>query len=162
MAKEIERKFLLANDTWRAAVIRAVRMSQGYLANNERASVRVRVAGDEASLNIKGAGLVAVRDEFEYPLPLDDARYLLDTLSAQPLVDKTRHWVAFGGLQWEIDVFHGDNDGLVVAEIELDHPDQAFDRPPWLGSEVTSLHRYYNVNLVAKPFAAWTDEERKP
>jgi adenylate cyclase len=136
-------------------------MSQGYLAGNERASVRVRVAGEQAWLNIKSGGLVASRLEYEYAIPVADARELL-TLAAGPTIDKTRHFVAYGGFEWEVDEFHGDNAGLVVAELELDREDEEFARPPWLGVEVTHLKRYYNVCLVDHPYTAWTDAERNP
>jgi adenylate cyclase len=161
MAREIERKFLLKNDTWRAAVRRSQPMSQGYLASTPRSSVRVRIAGAEAWLNIKSGGLVASRLEFEYPVPVEDARELL-ALAEGPLVEKTRHFVEHGGMTFEIDEFHGENSGLVVAELELDREDQPFARPPWLGREVTELRRYYNVCLVEHPYRAWTDAERNP
>lgn len=162
MAKEIERKFLLADDRWRGEIRRSLRMRQGYLAGGARASVRVRIAGDEARLNIKGGGLVAVRDEFEYAIPLDEAAYMLEALAEQPLVEKTRHFVPYDGFEWEIDEFHGENAGLVVAEIELEAADQAFELPPWLGREVTHLQRYYNVSLVKTPYSAWSAAERHP
>ena len=161
MAQEIERKFLVVGDAWRAEAVRRARMRQGYIASSERASVRVRVAGERAWLNIKVGGLVASRLEFEYEVPVADADALL--ASAQgPLIDKTRHYVPFGGFEWEIDEFHGANDGLVVAEIELDAEDRPFPRPPWLGTEVTHLPRYYNVCLVTHPYSAWSDAERAP
>lgn len=162
MAKEIERKFLLADDSWRNDVAGAMRMSQGYLANGDRASVRIRVAGEQAHLNVKSGGLVAVRDEFEYAIPLDAAAYMLATLAEHPLIEKTRHWVPHGDLVWEIDEFHGSNSGLLVAEIELDTVGQRFDLPPWLGAEVTHLHRYYNVSLVKTPYSVWAEAERHP
>jgi adenylate cyclase len=127
---------------------------------SKRASVRVRVAGDEAWLNVKGGGLVASRAEYEYPIPLADAEELLATLCERPLVEKMRHWVPYAGFTWEIDEFHGDNAGLVVAELELDHEAQEFARPDWLGDEVTALARYYNVNLVKHPYSAWDESER--
>lgn len=161
MAVEIERKFLVASDAWRGLVIRRQRMRQGYIAGNARASVRVRVAGDGAWLNIKGGGLVAARPEFEYCIPAADAEQLL-ALCEGPLVSKTRHWVPHGGLEWEIDEFDGDNEGLVVAEIELGFEAQEFARPDWLGREVTELARYYNVNLVEHPYRAWDETERSP
>ena len=161
MPREIERKFLPKNDAWRALAHRRRRMSQGYLASGARVSVRVRLAGDEAWLNIKAGGLVASRPEYEYPIPVDEARELL-TLAEGPLIDKTRHFVEHGGKTWEVDEFHGENSGLVVAELELDHEDERFPRPPWLGDEVTHLKRYYNVCLVTHPFSAWTEAERKP
>jgi adenylate cyclase len=161
MPREIERKFLLKSDAWRAEVRRSQPMSQGYLARGERASVRVRIAGESAWLNIKVGGLVASRNEYEYSLPLDEARELLAAAEG-PLIEKTRHYVEQGGATFEIDEFHGDNAGLVVAEIELPREDAGFPRPPWLGVEVTELHRYYNVCLVKHPYAAWTEAERNP
>lgn len=161
MAREIERKFLLKSDAWRAAAVRRERMSQGYIAGSERASVRVRIAGASAKLNIKSGGLVASRAEYEYAIPLDDARELL-ALSTGPLIDKTRHIVPHGGFEWEVDEFHGANAGLVVAELELDFEGQEFARPDWLGTEVTHLARYYNVNLVKHPYGEWDERERSP
>jgi len=161
MPREIERKFLLKGDAWRAEVRESQPMSQGYLASSARSSVRVRVAGDNAWLNIKAGGLVASRQEYEYSVPVEEARELL-ALAEGPLVEKTRHLVEHGGMTWEIDEFHGENAGLIVAELELDYEDQPFARPAWVGQEVTQLRRYYNVRLVEHPFSAWTDAERNP
>jgi adenylate cyclase len=161
MPREIERKFLVASDAWRVLAHRRQRMSQGYLASDERISVRVRVAGAESWLNIKSGGLVASRAEYEYPIPVVEAHELL-RLAVGPIVDKTRHFVGNGDVEWEVDEFHGANSGLVVAEIELDTEDQEFPRPSWIGIEVTHLKRYYNVCLVNHPYAAWTDAERNP
>jgi adenylate cyclase len=161
MPREIERKFLLKTDAWRSQVRHSQSMSQGYLASSDRSSVRVRIAGNEAWLNIKSGGLVASRQEYEYPLPLEDAHELL-ALAPGPLIEKTRHFVEHGGFTWEIDEFHGDNAGLVVAELELDSEDEPFQRPEWLGIEVTQLRRYYNVCLVEHPYRAWNDAERNP
>ncbi len=161
MPREIERKFLLKNDGWRALAERSRRMTQGYLASGGRVSVRVRVAGDDAWLNLKAGGFVASRQEYEYPIPVAEARELL-ALADGPLIDKTRHYVPHGELEWEIDEFHGDNAGLVVAELELEREGQEFSRPQWLGAEVTELRRYYNVCLVQHPYSAWTDAERQP
>ena len=161
MPREIERKFLLSNDSWRSQARESQPMSQGYLASSRRSSVRVRIAGRQAWLNIKAGGLVASRQEFEYSIPLDEARELLE-LAEGPLIEKTRHLVEHGGMTWEIDEFHGDNAGLVVAELELDSEDQPFARPEWLGVEVTQLRRYYNVCLVQHPYRSWTDAERNP
>jgi adenylate cyclase len=161
MPREIERKFLLQNDDWRRFAVRSQTMSQGYLAGNERASVRVRVAGNSAWLNIKSGGLVPVRQEFEYSVPATQGRELLE-LCERPLIEKTRHWVPHRGFEWEIDEFHGANEGLVVAEIELDDAARDFPRPAWLGAEVTELPRYYNVSLVKHPYSAWDATERSP
>jgi adenylate cyclase len=159
MAQEIERKFLLSGEAWRREVVRATRMRQGYVAGSERASVRVRIAGNDAWLNIKSGGLTAVRQEFEYAIPAADANELLE-LAARPLIEKTRHYVEHAGMTFEIDEFEGDNAGLVVAELELEHEGQTFERPGWLGAEVTHLARYYNVNLVKHPYSAWDESER--
>ena len=161
MPREIERKFLLKSDAWRSHVRQSRQMSQGYLASGGNVSVRVRVAGDEAWLNIKAGGFVASRLEYEYPLPLEDARELL-ALAKGPVIEKTRHFIEQGALTWEIDEFHGDNSGLVVAELELDSEGADFASPPWLGVEVTELRRYYNVCLVTHPYRAWTEAERNP
>jgi adenylate cyclase len=161
MPREIERKFLPKSDAWRAQVRQSRPMSQGYLASSGNVSVRVRVAGNEAWLNIKAGGLVASRQEYEYPVPVGEARELL-ALAEGPLIEKTRHFVEHGGSTWEIDEFHGDNLGLVVAELELDSEDAPFARPAWLGVEVTQLRRYYNVCLVTHPYRAWNETERNP
>jgi adenylate cyclase len=159
MPREIERKFLVNGDAWRDQAHRRMRMTQGYLAGGGRVSVRVRVAGDEARLNLKSGGLVASRQEYEYPIRLDEARELL-ALADGPLIDKTRHFVEHDGKTWEVDEFHGDNSGLVVAEIELTREDERFSSPAWLGAEVTQLEPYYNVRLVTHPYCAWTEAER--
>jgi len=161
MPQEIERKFLPSDDSWRALAHRKQRMTQGYLASGGRVSVRVRIAGDDARLNMKAGGLVASRQEYEYAIPLDEARELL-ALADGPLIDKTRHYVVHGGMTWEVDEFHGDNAGLVVAEVELAREDEEFSLPPWLGVEVTALRRYYNVCLVTHPYREWTEAERNP
>jgi len=166
MGIEIERKFLLASDAWRAQVEHSERIAQGYLvgaaalaAGHARASVRVRRAGDEAWLNIKAVRLGVERAEYDYPIPPDDADALLATL-CDGVLSKRRHHVTVDGTLFEIDEFLGDNAGLVVAEVELPHADAAFPRPSWLGREVSALVRYYNVNLIAHPYARWTQAER--
>ena len=161
MPREIERKFLLKSEAWRSQAGQSRPMSQGYLVSSGKVSVRVRIAGHEAWLNIKAGGLVASRAEYEYPIPLGEARELL-ALVEGPLIEKTRHLVEYGGMTWEVDEFHGDNSGLVVAEIELDSEDAPFSRPAWLGIEVTHLRRYYNVSLVTHPYPAWNAAERNP
>jgi adenylate cyclase len=161
MPREIERKFLLKSDAWRAEVSRSQPLSQGYLASSGRASVRVRIAAADAWLNIKIGGRVASRQEYEYEVPLAEARELLAAAEG-PLIEKTRHFVECDGVTFEIDEFHGDNAGLIVAEVELDREDAPVPRPPWLGAEVTHLTRYYNVCLVTHPYRVWTEAERNP
>ena len=155
MATEIERKFLLKDDSWRDSADNGVPFRQGYLLGSEHASVRVRIEGERANINIKSATLGVYRQEYEYPIPLDDARELLDTLCEKPQIEKVRHHLHLGDHTWEIDVFAGDNAGLVVAEIELGSEDEPFERPPWLGEEVSHDTRYYNVCLVKHPYCDW-------
>ncbi|MBS3964435.1 MAG: CYTH domain-containing protein [Methylomonas sp.] len=155
MAMEIEHKFLLANEQWRPHVRRSCWYRQGYLSGNPLSSVRVRVAGDRAWLNIKSATIGNRRHEFEYEIPLTDAETLLNELCLKPLIEKTRHFVDHGGHVWEIDEFSGDNLGLIVAEIELSEVDEAFEKPVWLGEEVTYDVRYYNNNLSRQPYKSW-------
>lgn len=155
MGREIERKFLLADDSWRQEVTRSTPMQQGYLAGNERASVRVRLEGAHARLNIKSATLGIERLEYEYELPVADAEEMLAQLCGGRRVEKTRHYVERDGLVWEIDEFAGANAGLVVAELELDAADSPFTLPPWAGAEVSDDPRYYNVQLIEKPYNTW-------
>lgn len=155
MATEIERKFLINNDDWRKSVRRHTRIVQGYLANTENGSIRVRIAGEKAFINIKSMTVGIYRSEFEYPIPLEDAEYMLENLCLQPVIEKTRYFVEQGRHLWEIDVFAGENSGLVVAEIELSSTDEEFDKPDWVGVEVSEDPRYYNVRLVAEPFSQW-------
>ena len=155
MATEIERKYLVLNDSWRARVRREVRYLQGYLANTRDCSVRVRVGGDSAFLNVKGATVGASRLEFEYPVPVADAEVMLRELCAGGVVEKTRYYVPHGGREWEVDVFAGDNAGLIVAEIELDDEADVVALPDWAGEEVTGDVRYYNSNLAVTPFNRW-------
>ncbi len=166
MAIEIERKFLLHDDSWRAGIERSDRLAQGYLVGAQalrsgaaRASVRARIAGERAWLNIKSVTPGIARAEFEYPIPLDDARTLLDTL-CDGVLEKTRHHVRVDGVLFEIDEFLGDNAGLIVAEVELPAVDAPFPRPAWLGREVSSLLRYYNINLIMHPYRQWSPAER--
>jgi adenylate cyclase len=155
MGTEIERKFLVASDQWRAQVRAQCRYRQGYLASDPASSVRVRLAGDQAYLNIKSATLDVTRLEFEYSIPVDDASQLLERLCTRPLIEKIRYFVDYQGFTWEIDVFEGANEGLVVAEIELQSEHQEFPRPAWVGDEVSHDTRYYNVCLVRHPFKDW-------
>ncbi|MEA5446141.1 CYTH domain-containing protein [Gammaproteobacteria bacterium AB-CW1] len=163
MAREIERKFLVHGEAWRTAAEDSFLLRQGYLTDHRsgRASVRVRVAGDHGELNIKSLELGVSRDEFSYRIPVEEAGAMLDGLCRGPRIEKRRHHIRHGGHLWEVDEFFGDNQGLVVAEIELDDPEEAFERPDWLGPEVTHLERYFNVALVQRPFSQWSEAERE-
>lgn len=152
MGTEIERKFLVTGEAWRSAD--GVRLIQGYLNRDKARTVRVRVAGEQAFLTIKGPTHGATRAEFEYEIPLAEAESLL-LLCDGPVIEKFRHIIEYRGFTWEVDEFFGDNAGLVVAEIELDSEDQAFERPQWLGEEVTEDTRYFNSNLAAHPYRLW-------
>ena len=153
MGKEIERKFLVKGEVWRE-LGEGFPCRQGYLSSMKERTVRVRTMGSRATLTIKGVNVGATRLEFEYDIPLDDCNQLLD-LCEQPLIEKTRYKIPYGGLLWEVDEFHGVNDGLVVAECELESEDQPIDKPEWIGDEVTGDSRYFNSNLVASPFTKW-------
>jgi adenylate cyclase len=155
MATEIEHKFLLANDDWRALVTRSADYQQGYLNSDNTSSVRVRIADQQAWLNIKSATIGTQRQEFEYEIPLADAHYMISHLCHKPLIEKTRHFVAVGIHVWEIDEFAGENQGLCVAEIELSMQGEQFIKPSWLGKEVTDDVRYYNSQLGKHPYSTW-------
>ncbi|MBE0437722.1 MAG: CYTH domain-containing protein [Methylomicrobium sp.] len=155
MAIEIEHKFLLLNDDWRKLVTKSTKYKQGYLASEKNASIRVRISDDEAWLNIKSATIGNFRHEYEYEIPYHDAEEIINNLCRKPLIEKTRHLIPIGPHIWEIDEFEGENQGLIVAEIELQETDQAFAKPEWIGQEVTHDLRYYNNNLSLKPFSKW-------
>ncbi len=155
MAIEIERKFLVRDDSWRAQADGGVFYSQGYLSTDPQRCVRVRIAGQRAWLNIKSAVSSLRRLEYEYEIPLSDARELLHSACLQPPVQKTRYHVEHHGQVWEVDVFEGANSGLVVAELELSDEHQPFARPAWLGEEVSDDPRYYNMNLARVPYTQW-------
>lgn len=165
MPIEIERKFLVVNDDWRAQASRRLVMRQGYLAGEDgRSSVRVRLQGAEARLNIKAAVVGRARAEYDYEVPLKDAHEILDSLCVG-LVDKTRHYIDATGpdgraLTWEIDEFAGANAGLVVAEVELESVDQPLPQPAWLGMEVTDDRRYYNHALALTPWRDWPENDK--
>ena len=154
MGVEIERKFLPASNAWRS-LGQPVLLRQGYLSSNLERVVRVRIEGDLAWLTIKGPSVGASRGEWEYPIPAPDAAELLERLCEQPLIEKYRRRIEVDGMVWEVDEFLGANAGLVVAEIELATEDQAFDRPDWIGLEVTNDARYYNSSLVSHPYTSW-------
>ena len=155
MGTEIERKFLIIGDAWRDAATEVVEMRQGYLAASADCSVRVRIARDEARLNIKSGTLGIVRQEFDYAIPPTDAHAMLETLCGGRSVSKTRYYVPHAGHVWEVDEFSGANAGLIVAELELNAVDEAFDKPDWIGEEVSDERRYYNVRLIDYPYSEW-------
>ena len=154
MAQEIERKFLVTGDEWRSRAT-GHRFRQGYLSTVKERTVRVRVAGDAATLTIKGITVGATRTEYEYAVPLADAQAMLDDLCERPIIEKTRHVVREGGLTWEVDEFEGANAGLIVAEVELNDAGRNIALPSWVGDEVTDDPRYFNSNLIARPYTGW-------
>lgn len=154
MAKEVERKFLLKNDDWRSGAL-AVPYRQGYLSTVKERTVRVRTVGDKGFLTIKGASVGLSRSEFEYEIPTDEAKAMLDELCERPLIEKNRYTVDHGGLTWEVDEFFGENAGLIVAEVELRDEEQEVALPPWVGSEVSTDPRYFNANLIKNPYRCW-------
>ena len=154
MPQEIERKFLVCDESWRESATGTF-YRQGYLSRDRERMVRVRVAGARAFLTIKGYTTAITRPEYEYEIPLAEANEMLDDLCERPLIEKMRYRLEVDGMTWELDHFHGENEGLVVAEIELTAEDQPFSRPPWLGREVTGETRYLNSNLVKRPFSSW-------
>ncbi len=154
MAIEIERKFLVLGKPWLPS--QGTPFVQGYLNRDKARTVRVRIAGSQAFLTVKGPTTGMARPEFEYPIPVADAEELLK-LSDGPVLEKRRHLVPYAGMTWEIDEFQGENAGLVVAEIELADENQSFERPPWLAREVTGDPRYYNANLTVSPYSTWRD-----
>ncbi len=153
MATEIERKFLISQDTWRPGAS-GCRYVQGYLSREPGRIVRIRQAGASAFLTIKGLARGTARPEFEYPLPFSDAEELMQ-LCLRPLIEKTRYGVEYRGKHWEVDEFHGENDGLILAEIELSREDEPVDLPPWVGKEVSDDPRYFNAYLSEHPFTQW-------
>ncbi len=153
MGIEIERKFLVVGEDWKHGASPQL-LSQGYLNRDKQRTVRVRIADQQAWLTVKGVSQGALRAEFEYPIPLDDARQLM-ALCDGPRVEKYRWRVPQGALVWEVDEFVGDNAGLVVAEIELSSEEQTFDKPAWVGAEVTHDPRYFNSSLASRPYRSW-------
>lgn len=154
MGVEIERKFLVQGDSWRSQAV-GIPYSQGYLVAEAGKSVRVRIAGEQGYITIKGPTDGLVRSEFEYSIPVGDARIILKTLCYQPIIEKTRYRLPMGDLVWEIDEFFGENQGLIVAEVELNDPNQAIVPPAWLGEEVSGDPRYFNASLALHPYRQW-------
>jgi CYTH domain-containing protein len=153
MATEIERKFLVTGNNWSKEDFSD--FQQGYLSLDKERTVRIRIADDCAYITIKGINRSATRSEYEYRIPVPDANTILDDLCLHPLIVKRRYRAGYAGNIWEIDVFGGENAGLIVAEIELQHEHQSFEKPDWVGREVTTDKRYYNASLVTKPYNTW-------
>ncbi|MEH1944773.1 MAG: CYTH domain-containing protein [Nostoc sp.] len=154
MAKEIERKYLVRGDSWRELAEGSV-YRQGYIATQDKATVRIRIVGEKGYLTIKGPNIKYSRLEFEYPIPIEDAQEMLETLCERPFIEKIRYKIESGGLIWEIDEFDGVNKGLILAEVELSDENQQIELPTWIGEEVSDDFRYFNSNLVKHPFSQW-------
>lgn len=157
MGTEIERKYLVRGTGWKADA-EGIRIRQGYICRGSGVTVRVRTCGDSRGyLTVKGPGKGIVRPEFEYEIPFGDAVEMLAELCGKPLIEKDRYRIRYGELVWEIDEFHGENSGLVVAEVELAHQGQAVALPDWIDREVSGDPRYFNASLVQFPYAKWND-----
>ena len=157
LQQEIERKFLVTGDGWRGKAP-GVLFRQGYIARTQDRVVRVRVAGEQGFLTIKiRSGQNLGRAEFEYAIPFAEAQAMLDSLSPGEIIEKYRYTFSELGSVWEVDEFQGANQGLIVAEIELDSEEQSFNRPDWLGEEVSRVSRYLNVELAQAPYCTWSE-----
>ena len=154
MGIEIERKFLLSGDDWKE-LAKGTYYRQGYLNSQKERTVRVRTIDDNGFLTIKGINVGATRMEYEYEIPVEDANVLLDELCDKPLIEKNRYQIEFAGFIWEVDEFFGENEGLIVAEIELESEGQQFEKPQWIGEEVSGDPRYFNSNLIKNPYSSW-------
>ncbi|MCI5144554.1 MAG: CYTH domain-containing protein [Candidatus Electrothrix sp. AR3] len=154
MAQEIERKFII--DISQLGELKSgVEIKQGYISTVDNSTVRIRLSGDKAFLTLKGENTGATRSEFEYAIPVKDANEMLAELCSGPVIDKTRYLVEHCGHTWEVDIFRGDNDGLIVAEVEMQSENESVDIPPWVMKEVTGEAKYYNSNLLNNPFKNW-------
>jgi CYTH domain-containing protein len=154
MPVEIERKFLVEGEQWRTLAPGTL-YRQGYIMSGAGRTVRVRIAGEQGYLTIKGASDGIARLEYEYPIPLVEAAEMLNYLCDRPLIEKTRYKIPWGGLIWEVDEFSGENQGLIMAEVELSDPTQSLQIPGWIGPEVSGDPRYFNSYLVKHPFTTW-------
>ena len=154
MAIEIERKFLVKEKPFSIAK-RSLKINQGYIINEKSKVIRVREKGDDYFLTIKGNNIGISRLEYDFPISKEDAKELIFHFCKTTLIEKTRHYIEHKGHTWEIDEFHGKNNGLIVAEIELESEDEKFEIPDWVGEEVTQDDRYYNMNLAIHPFTSW-------
>ncbi|QDG53221.1 CYTH domain-containing protein [Persicimonas caeni] len=162
MPTEIERKFLVTGDSWKERVVAQTPMRQGYFETGPMSTVRVRIEGERAVLTIKGPTVGISRAEYEYEIPMEDARQMLDIFCTDRQVEKVRYDVEFGGKLWEVDVFEGANAGLVTAEVELERPDEEVELPAWIGDDVSKESRYRNACLARQPWTTWAPESRNP
>jgi adenylate cyclase len=162
MALEIERKFLIRDDSWRAAATGSERILQGYFARTPLLRARIRIYGAKGYITLKGEPGMLVRHEYEYEVPKSDAIEMIRQFSVEPIISKMRYEVPYGGVVWTVDVFDGANRGLVLAEAELKSADQALAVPPWAGREVTNDRRYGNSNLARNPFVSWDKNGNPP
>lgn len=154
MAKEIERKFLVKGDAWRS-LAEGVSYRQGYLNSQKERTVRIRTVGEKAYLTVKGPTRSVTRTEFEYEIPYEDCLAMLEELAEKPIIEKKRYRIPAGSYVWEVDEFFGVNEGLILAEIELPSEDAVFEKPDWIGEEVSGDPRYFNSSLVANPYSVW-------
>lgn len=154
MAKEIERKFLVKGDAWRS-LAEGVSYRQGYLNSQKERTVRIRTVGEKAYLTVKGPPRGVTRTEFEYEIPYEDCLAMLEELAEKPIIEKKRYRIPAGSYVWEVDEFFGVNEGLILAEIELPSEDAVFEKPDWIGEEVSGDPRYFNSSLVANPYSVW-------
>ena len=155
MPIEIEHKFLIKDDSWKQSIEKSIQYKQGYMISDNKRSVRIRISDQKSWLNIKSATIGTHRQEFEYEIPYNEGLEILGSLCEKPYIEKTRYIVKHQLHTWEIDVFSGDNEGLIVAEIELKTIGEAFEKPEWLGNEVTSERKYYNNSLCKEPYKNW-------
>lgn len=165
MAREIERKFLVTGTVWKDLAHKQTQFSQAYLNNiqheGSKSSIRIRVEGDKANINIKSLEIGLSRDEYEYEIALADAQKMIQTLAVGPVIEKIRYLINYADYLWEIDLFLGDNEGLIVAEVEMESETASPKLPSWIGKEVTEHSRYYNVSLSQTPFNKWTKNEQQ-
>ncbi len=160
MGKETERKFLVKDESYKEGA-KAYDIAQGYICAEEGRVVRVRVKGERAFITVKSATVGYARDEFEYEIPAEEGRAMLERVCLRPIIEKRRYEKEYGGHKWEVDEFGGENEGLVVAEIELEDEDERFELPPFAGAEVTGNALYYNARLFDYPLSRWSEEERR-
>ncbi len=162
MPVEIERKFLVTDGSWQALVTQRLQVRQGYFARTPVMRARIRLIDkDQAFITLKSQPGPVTRYEYEYPIPYAEAAEMIDRFSIEPLIEKTRHCLPWGGLTWSVDVFEGLNRGLALAEVELERADQDFELPPWAGKEVTSDTRYGNSSLARSPFMTWDRSDQR-